>query len=231
MIDHVLMDNDVILKICCYDIVDELMGCTVGKLRTAHVLGVARFVLGKAISKAKNIANKERAAERLASLLSRVALIEPDVDELSLAAEFEETAQVRGVALDGGESQLLAVLIRRSAGLLLTGDKRAIRAMEPVVKAGAYGEQVTRRVACLEQIAMALIGRHGVESIHRRICSEVAIDKSLSNCFSCASGFCREESIVEGLASYIADLRRDAPFALVESDDLSTVVAQEDGVG
>src|SRR5437660_985023 len=84
MIDHVLLDNDVILKTCCYDVVDEVMGCTVGKARTAQALGVARFVLGKAISRAKNIANKERAAERLASLLSRVALIEPNVDELSL---------------------------------------------------------------------------------------------------------------------------------------------------
>jgi hypothetical protein len=160
-----------------------------------------------------------------------VTPIEPDDEELALAAEFEEVAQSLGVDLDGGESQLLAVLIRRSAALLLTGDKRAILAMEPIVQAGSYHDQVARRVACLEQIAMALISRHGAETIHRRVCSEAAIDKSLANCFSCISGFCRPESILEGLTSYIADLRRQAPRVLVDSDDLSTVVPQEDGVG
>ena len=136
-----------------------------------------------------------------------------------------------GAELDEGESQLLAVLIVRSAALLLTGDKRAVRAMEPVVDAAGYTERVAHRVACLEQIAMALVGRHGAEAIHRRVCGEAAVDKSLANCFSCASGFCRQESILDGLRSYIADLRRDAPRVLVDSDDLSAVIPQEDGVG
>lgn len=231
MPDSVLMDNDVVLKTCCYDAVDEMIGCTVGPARTAHVLGAVRFVLAKTISKAKNIADKARAAERLAKMLGRVTPIEPDDDELALAAEFEEVAQSLGVDLDGGESQLLAVLIRRSAALLLTGDKRAILAIEPVVQAVGCHDQVARRVACLEQTVMAIVARHGAEAIHHRVCSEAAIDKSLANCFSCTSGFCRPESILEGLTSYINDLRRQAPRVLVESDDLSAVVPQEDGIG
>jgi hypothetical protein len=224
MADQVLMDNDVILKACCYDVVDEVIGCVAGKARPVHALGVVQYVLAKAISKRSNIANKERATDRLAHLLGSVALIEPNGDELLLAAEFEETAQSRGVDLDGGESQLLAVLIRRSAALLLTGDKRAIRAIESVVQARGCNEQAARRVACLEQIVMALVGRHGAETIHWHVCGEAAVDKSLAVCFSCSSGSCHPESILEGLASYIADLRRQAPCVLVDSDDLSTVI-------
>ena len=222
--DQVLVDNDVVLKACCYDLVDEVIDFLAGTDRTVHVLGVARFVLGRAISKRGNIADKDRAADRLARLLGRVALLEPEEDELLLAAGFEEAAQSRGVDLDGGESQLLAVLVARSARLLITGDKRAIRAIEPIVAERGCGEQVARRIACLEQVAMALVGRLGGETIRQRVCAEPAIDKSLAACFSCASGTCILEFILEGLASYIKDLRGHAPSVLVDSDDLSTVV-------
>jgi hypothetical protein len=224
MADCVLMDNDVILKTCCYGVVDEVIDCLARRAWTIKVLGVAKYVLGRAITKRKNIADRESATHRLAYLLSRVALIEPSDEELLLAAGFEETAQSLGVELDGGESQLLAVLIRRSAGLLLTGDKRAIRAIEPVLETSGGREQVTRRVACLEQLVMSLVGSHGAEAIHRCVCREAAVDKSLSSCFACASGVCNGQSILEGLGSYIRDLRRDAPCAMVDSDDLSTVV-------
>jgi hypothetical protein len=224
MADSVLMDNDIILKTCCYGVVDEVLGCVSGKASTIHVLGMVRYVLGKAIANRKYISDREGAASRLSYLLGKVALIEPDDDELSLAAEFEQTAQSLGVELDGGESQLLAVLIRRSSALLLTGDKRAIRAIEPIFQSSDYRRQVERRVACLEQIMMAVVGRHGAETIHQRVCSEATVDKSLAACFSCSSGTCNLQSILDGLASYIRNLRRDAQWALLVSDDLSAVI-------
>lgn len=224
MADSVLVDNDIVLKMCCYDTVDELIGCIVGGTRSIHVLGVLQFVLAKAINKGKKIANKQRAADCLTRILESVALIEPNLDELELAAELEEVAQSSEVDLDGGESQLLAVLIKRSAILLLTGDKRAIRAIEPVVKAIGFEKELIGRVACLEQVVMELIGRHGAEMLHPRVCSEPAIDASLAICFSCASGFCNSENIVRALLSYIRDVRSSAPSILVDSDDLSTVI-------
>src|SRR5262245_752495 len=124
MADVVLIDNDIVLKTCCYDAVDQLIGCLYATARTLHVLGFIKYVLTKAIKKRVNIVNKERAAACIDRLLGRVALLEPSDEDLALAAEFEEAAQSCEVELDGGESQLLAVLIRRSATLLLTGDKR-----------------------------------------------------------------------------------------------------------
>jgi hypothetical protein len=196
-----------------------------------HVLGVARYVLARAISKRKNIANKERTADRLGCLLGMVTEVEPSDDELMLAAQFEESAQSFGVNLDIGESQLLAVLIWRSALLLVTGDKRAIRAMEPVVLACGYKGQVAQRVACLEQILMTLIRRHGAETFHARVCSEADVDIAMAICFKCASGSYTLESVMESLASYIRDLRRCAPNVLVDLDDLSHMISQEDGIG
>ena len=71
MTDCVLMDNDVILKTCCYGVVDKVIDCLAGRVRTINVLGVVRYVLGRAITKRKNIADKERAADRLAYLLGK----------------------------------------------------------------------------------------------------------------------------------------------------------------
>jgi hypothetical protein len=230
MADGVLIDNDIVLKTCSYDAVDELIACVSGRSRTIHVLGVAKFVLTKAIKKRANILNKERAFACVARLMASVKLLEPDVDELALAAELEETAQSREVELDGGESQLLAVLIQRAASLLLTGDKRAIRAIEPVVRACGYETNVAGRVACLEQVIMAMIGRHGAEIIRAKICSEAAADISLAICFSCVSQSRSQESIVEGLVSYINDLRRSAPSVLIDSNDLSAVIPHENSV-
>lgn len=225
MADSVLVDNDVVLKTCCYGVVDEVIGCLSGQTRTVHVLGAIQYVLSNAITKKKNILDKKTAAERLAKFLGMVEHLEPDADELLLAAEFEAAAQAQDLELDAGESQLLAVLIRRSAALLLTGDKRAIRAIEPVVDASGHIQFTEQRVACLEQVVLALVNRHGAELVHQRVCNEAAVDKSLAICFACTSGKCNPESILQGLSSYINSLRSDAPRSLVTSNDLSSVIA------
>ncbi len=224
MANSVLMDNDVILKMCCYGLVDEVTALFGAEGRTIHALGVARYVLGRAITKRKNITDREGAAARLVSLLGRAQHIEPSAEEVALAAEFEAAAQSFEVELDGGESQLLAVLIMRSAALLLTGDKRAIRAIEPVVREAEHQKRVAGRIVCLEQLAAALIGRHGAEAIRGRVCGEAAVDKSLAICFSCSSSGCEAPSILEGLASYVRDLRRGLQYALAEGDDLASVI-------
>lgn len=224
MANSVLMDNDVVLKTCCYGVVDEVLDCLIGRTRTVHVLGAIQYVLSNAIAKKKNILDKKTAAERLAKILGMVEHLEPDEDELLLAVEFETAAQSRDLELDAGESQLLAVLIRRSATLLLTGDKRAIKAIEPVVDASGHIQFTEQRVACLEQVVLALVNRHGAELVHQRVCMEAAVDKTLSICFACTSGRCNPESILEGLSSYINSLRCDAPRTLVASNDLSSVI-------
>lgn len=229
MADSVFVDNDVILKTCCYDAVEELVACVSGASRTVNCLGVTKFVLASVIRRKTSIVDKDRAADRLSRFLTIVGQAEPTSEELELAAQFEGAAQSVELELDVGESQLLAMLIRRSGQLLLTGDKRAIRAIEHVVRALSYSDKVARRVACLEQIVMSLVARHGAETFHVRICREANIDAAMAICFSCTSGGYDRDSVTQGLGSYIKHLRETAPSVLVESDDLSAVIPQEDG--
>jgi hypothetical protein len=230
MENSVLVDNDIILKICCYDAVEELTECLAGKTRTMQVLGAARYVLRKVISKRRNIVDKHNAVRCLERILTTATEIEPTYEELMLAARFEEAAQEQGLDLDSGESQLLAVLIGRSALLLVTGDKRAVRAIEPIVIARGYDHQVAGRVACLEQIVMTLIERYGIERFRDRVCNETEIDMTMTICFKCASGSYCLESVAQSLNSYIGDIRRHAPNVLVNSDKISTVIPKEDGI-
>ena len=225
MVDEVLVDNDVALKACCYDAIEELLECLGGESRSVCVLGVAKYVLFNAIAKG-GVENKVRAADRLSRFLGDVTALEPGEDELGLAAELEEAAlRANCGTLDVGESQLLAMLIRRGATLLITGDKRAIKAMEQVVVSHGYEENAASRIACLEQTMLSLLIRFGPDSLHSRVCSEASIDKALAICFKCVSGVYTLEAISDSLLSYIRDLRKSAPVILVGSDDLSAVVA------
>jgi hypothetical protein len=219
-----LLDNDVALKTCCYAAVDDMLSC-LGQVGPVAVLGVARFVVASRIAKAQNIVNKTSAAAALNALLAAVTTLESDNTEIALAAEFEAEALARGVALDSGESQLLAVLLQRGTSLMLTGDKRAIAAIEAVAQAFRCATSATGRVACIEQLFMELLARCEVESLHERVCSEPNADKALSICFACHSQSFVVDNAVNGLISYINDLRMQAPTILVATNDLSAVFA------
>jgi hypothetical protein len=219
-----LLDNDVVLKTCCYAAIDAMLGC-LGKVGPVAVLGMARFVLASRIAKARNIVNKASATAALAVLLAAADTVEPDSSDVALAAEFEAEASARGVALDSGESLLLAVLLQRGTSLMLTGDKRAVAAIEAVAWALGCATRATGRVACLEQLFMELLARCEAEWLHERVCSEPEADKALSVCFACNSHMFIVDSAVDGLVSYINDLRIQAPTVLVATDDLSAVFA------
>jgi hypothetical protein len=230
MSEPVLIDNDIVLKACCYSIVDEMLACLGGHQRPVVVLGAARFIVGSRIRRACDIANPLSAAQALEQLLVQVDELEPDDREIALAAAFEAETQALGLDLGSGESLLLAALLCRVVVLLLTGDKRAIYAIERLMQA-TDGVGARGRIACLEQLAMGLLGSCDCVRLRDHICREPAVDRALSICFACGSAALSPTAVIEGLASYVRALRRDAPTVLVRTDDLSAVISQENGVG
>jgi hypothetical protein len=220
MRSELLCDNDVILKACCYDLSIEVVLC-LGRIGTWFILGSASFVIADRIKRSNSICSKERAVQNFALFREQAKVIEPSDAEISLAAELETVAQQFNLALDSGESLLLAVLVTRDAvDLLLTGDKRAIQAIEAL---GDHHELVAglrHAVACLEQLFLSLLKWESIDLLQNRVCSERMADVALTICFSCASGQYTLESIRAGLASYVAALRPQAKRALVASDDL-----------
>lgn len=210
---EVAVDNDVLIKISCYSLSDELLQLFGGESQVS-ILGTARFVVGKRLENWKSIRDPIRARGCWTSLLAQVEELQPTVDEVRLATEIEECALQAGLQLDGGESQLCSIAIHRQITRVVTGDKRAIIALEallhhPTLDIG----EIRNRVSCLEQLMLAIIGLIGGSEVQSRVCAEPDVDKSASICFSCSGGDATTFSEA-GLESYIGAVRDSAPSVL-----------------
>lgn len=184
---------------------------TVGAI-TPSLLGIARFTLRSRFGEKGTLTQREAAAAALEELLTRVQLLEPTPDEIELAAELEELATSVALEFDTGESQLVAILLRRGCPLLVTGDKRAIIAMAGIGIAEAEG-----RVACLEQLFALILEHVPHTDIRARICAEAGVDKALTACFACTADMVNADDIIAGLDSYITDLRKRSGAILIAS--------------
>jgi hypothetical protein len=217
MSELVLLDNDVILKTSCYGLVEETRGLLSEEDGCLGGLGLARFVLGKRVQKSRNIKHRDKTAFALQTFLASIDALEPDAEELALAASFEEKAQMLGAALDTGESQLLAILIRRCARSLATGDKRAIAAIHTIASELPLIAEAEGRLQCLEQLMLELLSRNDVSLLAEKVCTEPDVDKTLSICFGCSSQKTDTETTREGLKSYVGYLRKRSGKLLVSA--------------
>ena len=214
---EVAVDNDLILKAACYGLTD-LFWPADGP--TAGVLGAARYVVSHRIDKAELSRDIETAQAEFASFLARNIELEPTEAELELASEIERVAQLETLSLDSGESQLGAVVITRTLDTLETGDKRAIRGFERLVDLVDGVEKLNGKIRCLEQIVLrVVVEQGGCKITSSAVCAELDVDKALSICFSCYSSDRADncDSAIEGLRSYVENLRGDAPRVLVAS--------------
>jgi len=82
--------------------------------------------------------------------------------------------------IDPGEAQLLATAAQQSL-LVLSGDKRALRAVKGVA---GYAEALSGRVIILEAVLTLLCDRIGVADVRRRIQPLMTIDTMAKVCFS-----------------------------------------------
>jgi hypothetical protein len=208
-----LVDNDVLFKAACYGLLRELIA-TVSLVQQVGVLGAAWFVISKKIAKCGLQRNAEDVLHDLRDFLSGVETVEPTEAEQSIAAEFELAAQRLAVSLDPGESQLCAVLICRSLRWLVTGDKRAIIAIDRLMPGDRRLDYLSGRVWCVEQLVLIMLSEGKAASLRRAICEEPSVDITLAICFSCTSGRADESEFRAGLESYVNDLRSKAPTVL-----------------
>lgn len=210
------IDNDVLYKGAWYGLLEELVSAIPSTPPETGALGQARFVIGRKLEKQKKDHGDAAGAalDRLNSMLASLATIEPTADEQALAAEFEHLAQIGGVALDGGESLLCAVVIRRGLGCLATGDKRAIAAMNELLPKHEELETLVGRVVCLEQLVARVAAADPVR-VRKAVCAAKHADRSLANCFSCTNPEERPHDWADGLKSYIGSVRATAPTLIV----------------
>lgn len=206
-----IVDNDILFKVACFCLFDELIlaNCNPDE-GSVGILGAARYVVPKKIQKNVRAAIATAAKKAFQTFIDRAVIIEPTEDEQVMAADFELAAQRAAVALDSGESQLCAVLIARTLPLLLTGDKRAICALEHLLATDARLSALSGKVRCLEQLVLRPLSAENYWRFRVAVCQDPGVDKTLAICFSCTLEEATLEGITEGLKSYINDLRTKA---------------------
>jgi len=229
MAEACLIDNDVLLKVCAYDLVDEFLELFGSS--PLLVLAAAPYVVEGIINRTSRITDKARASAGLRRLIAAASIVEPDADEIQAAADLEERAHQGGWELDSGESILFSLLSNGKAELLVTGDKRAITALENVAPSLPEHSPIVGKVVGFEQLIVAMIEQNSPEAIAQKICAEPKVDKAIAICFRCSSGNFDPTSAMEGLASYVGDLRRAAPTLLIPDGVLTELLSDEHGVG
>lgn len=206
----VAADNDVVLKAASYRVADMFWP----DLDRVGVLGSAKFVVSSRIARGR-VRNREAASAALAALLVAVSELEPTDEEESMALALEVAAQEGRLSLDAGESQLAAIAAIRDFSCLDTGDKRGIAALERLAGASPQLTRLYQRVRCLEQLALRAIPDDGrCALIAAQVCGEPDVDTALTICFRCVNGAPERDRVMEGLGSYVEDVRRNAPRLL-----------------
>lgn len=213
-----LMDNDVLHKTTAYGLFERLLTTSAMQGEVYGVLGTAKYVVSKKFKKRPPTRGLESVLIDFNSALQHLVEIEPTNEEVTAAANLEYQAQQLNLELDTGESILCAVLLIRRLNHIVTGDKRAIKAVEALSTEGENSLNFESKIICLEQLFVWLVNEYDVHHIRTAVCSEKAVDLALTSCFSCYSPEVPVESCVEGLKSYISSLQQDAPTVLANCD-------------
>ncbi|GAB5349059.1 hypothetical protein [Alteriqipengyuania sp. 357] len=206
----VLVDNDIVFKLCAYGrqgyLVEE------SDWAPAHILPVSKFVLRDLAKKSRRIHDRAAVVAAVEVAVEGCAIVQPSEEALAFAAELEEAASDAALELDPGESQLLAILLLEDARWLLTGDKRAVAAIEYLCRDEAKG-----RIAALEHVLAALLALADANELRCAVCNEPSVDAAATACFACHSPAVDAADVMAGLESYLRALRKIAPSILCET--------------
>lgn len=206
----IAVDNDVLLKGSCFDLLKEIINAIPAEFHEIGVLQAAKFVIANKLRKA----NLNDTLIKFEKIIQQVQCLEPSEDEAKFAAQLEYDALKAKLNVDSGESLLCAIVIMRAFTLMVTGDKRAIKSLELLVKTSSEAIKLAGKIVCLEQLILRITQKSDARIVKRAICGRPDIDKTLTICFSCASPEIGPESWLECLTSYIRDIRSSAPIIL-----------------
>ena len=206
MITSILLDNDIVLKVSQYDVVQTFLStCTIPG--NTYVLPTLKYALRlKDADKALQRIGSREGIDAVNCLLKSVSELEygPPSHILSIFQNEDE--------IDTGEAILFAAALSLDESLTITGDKKALTALAKLSIHLGVVENLKGRLKCLEQsIAEMLLSGHDAELTGK--IPDHAWDRTMRICFHSLN----VDSILECLKSYYGNLNREcnqmlAPF-------------------
>ncbi len=192
------LDNDIILKLSAFDLLDATIEVLKTSPENLRVLGTARYVFQKnsTVSKKYSEVIRERAIDFVKGCVRVNPVTSPDFSVLE-------------PILDVGEATLVAATREVSPFILMTGDKRCLQTLTTQVELGEVAERLWGRVICFEQVILLLIRQQGFETIKQHVLPMLDCDMSLKACFG-SGGKAIEENVVLTLEGYVVALEKSA---------------------
>ncbi|MEC4814454.1 MAG: hypothetical protein SAK29_14445 [Scytonema sp. PMC 1069.18] len=195
----ILIDNDALVKLARYGLLDEtlvLFGCVPTDVR---VLATAKYSLLPVKNRLHRCKDEESAARLEAFLRTSepldAGLADPDLLDALNAVQN----------IDAGEALLLAVGATVGNTLVITGDKRSLKALCTNDSVAQVSNALAGRVVSMEVLFLHLV-EHQFAYVQECVRSKPNVDTALKIVFGVTAP-AAFESVQEGLASYIRDLR------------------------
>ncbi len=201
------VDNDIVHKLAAFGLFDAVLVSLGATRADVFVLGTARFKFF--VNKpAKGIQRYgEDTHRKICDIIDGVNSLsqEPDV------AGLDSLTNVVGI--DAGEVVLFAVAAADPDGLLLTGDKKALRAF---ATSGATEmlQRLKGRVICLEQLLLQVVESQTFDVVRDAVAPQRNVDGATKTIF--ANGTMTEEAhAMEGLTSFLGALQQETGHLLL----------------
>lgn len=220
MAEGAAVDTDILLKAASYRVASEVVAVLKTKGAPA-ALGLTHLIAGKQLARKRGVRDRLGAAAELQSLLALLGRLEPDDEEIAIAADLAAKAQDRGLPLDTGEAQLAAITIMRGLPLLVTGDKRAIAALASLLLGEIDRVALVGRLACFEQVIASIATMIGEQELRLRICGEPDVDGAMRLACSCGREGWDPAQLHEACESFVDAVRLEAGDLLVAGSALA----------
>lgn len=194
MTSRLLVDNDVLIKLAHWGLLDQLPNCFDLDWPQVSALSSLQFRAARGDTK---LFRAREAADVLSQHLSRTGEIP--------AGDAADISRLQGVVdLDAGEIELVAACLADPEAMMVSGDKRALQALANTCPPD-IAARLSGRVVCLEQL-LAMIAR-------RTSCSTVIhgvlLCRELDSAVRAVIGpqGCSDVQFLEGMSAYITHLR------------------------
>lgn len=191
-----LVDVDAAAKLAHWQMLMELPGLLQVGLAECAVLTSLEFRAKRRIGAAKP--DKVFVTEEAAEMAIQFAALAGRLDAVEPLAELQDLPDV-----DPGEAILLSAAILDRRAVIITGDKRAIRAVAQLCQ--PLREKLAGRVMCIEQILLKALAVHGLTWLRDHVCIPPRTEKSALVIMGsrCDAPF---ESVQAALSSYIGEM-------------------------
>lgn len=194
----VLSDNDILFKLAQCDLFNEFLAYVQVPAKSIAILHTCIFKMRRTLRSQPEVLAR---LEQFCQVVTVIVDDEVDIDIL-------ET--IMGTGADAGEAILAAKVATTPGAYLVTGDKRAIRALNTMTN-GPIKSALAGRILCFEELVIGLMHNSGFAALSAKLNAGSACDGVLRVAFGPGR---TEEHALSCLYSYADELRTACPNLL-----------------